>query len=77
MKVNKNLSEKYPFIVKWGQMMGSFPYYINNQLELAEETRAPENATFYDEGNNVWNTTDGITNESTKIQLGIDTVVSN
>lgn len=36
----------YPFIRLWGQLMGSFSYYIQDQLERARQTNAPRTATF-------------------------------
>lgn len=36
----------YPYIRVEGIIMGSLPYYINQQIERAKETNAPENAVY-------------------------------
>ena len=72
-----NLREKYPYIVKWGQMMGSYDYYIDNQCSKADSENAPGNAiyrrndNFGEISNPGWETTDHITNEGTRLQLGL------
>lgn len=70
-KPKVNLSAKYPWIQKWGQWMGSYQYYIDQQLELAEETNAPLNATSYNEETKHWTTTDDIKQASMRFNLGL------
>jgi len=50
------LKKKYPYVYAWGKLMGSYNYYIENQMELAEKENAPKNATFRKD-NGGWNTT--------------------
>jgi hypothetical protein len=40
------MQTKYPYIRAWGAMMGSFPHYIDSQIERATRNNAPWNATF-------------------------------
>lgn len=40
----EELREAYPFIQAWGEYMGSFPYYIEDQLYLAHHDDAPADA---------------------------------
>lgn len=58
----------YIYIRAWGQMMGSFPYYIENQVSLARHAGAPENA-IYQNMVGEWVTYDEITNEDAKAQV--------
>lgn len=60
----KKLTQKFPAIVAWGYMMRSFPYYIENQCEEANEDNAPRLAIYKREG--IWITLDNVTNPSTK-----------
>jgi hypothetical protein len=48
----------YPEIRKWGKKMGSFPYYIEQQVRQARKDKAPQNATYKSDGK--WATTDDI-----------------
>lgn len=66
--MDKNLAEKYPYIVWWGKSLGSFDYYIEAQLKLAEQTNAPVTAT-YRQQDGTWATIEGITNPNTRDQL--------
>lgn len=45
---------KYPYIVAWGQKLGSFGYYIEQQVSLAESTDAPQDACFYNAETDTW-----------------------
>jgi hypothetical protein len=66
----QELRSKYPYIVRWGRMMGSYDYYIDNQCAQAEEDKAPTNAIY--KRSDGWRTTDGITNEQTRHTLGLE-----
>lgn len=37
---------KYPYIYAWGKNLGSFNYYIQEQINLAEKENAPERAIY-------------------------------
>jgi hypothetical protein len=63
-----NIFVSYPFIRLWGKEMGSFPYYINDQIARATEDRAPYNA-IYRRDDGVWRTVDDI--EGTDRQLAM------
>jgi Zn finger protein HypA/HybF involved in hydrogenase expression len=61
------LRQRFPYIVKWEARMGSFDYYVNDQLLCAATDSAPENAIFKNsefsrERPGEWSTTDDITN---------------
>ncbi len=52
-----SLFEIYPCIVKWGRQLGSYDDYIKQQLELAEQDKAPRNA-IYRQDDGTWATAD-------------------
>lgn len=43
---SKELWKKYRYIVAWGIYTGSYDYYIDEQVRLAEREGAPVNAIF-------------------------------
>lgn len=51
--------KKYPYVYAWGRLMGSFHYYIEQQLEAAVKDKAPENA-IYKKDDGTWATTEGL-----------------
>jgi hypothetical protein len=57
--------EDYPYIRKWGRFMGSFVYYIEDQIRQAREDKAPEDA-IYREDNGHWHRASEIKNEDTR-----------
>ena len=64
-------SGAYPYIRAWGQLMGSDPSYILQQIALARAERAPANAVYRTiEG--PWATTGDITRPDTRRDLGLD-----
>jgi len=50
----------YPYIRAWGYMQGSHQSYIDDQVQLARGTKAPQNATYWDVVAKRWNTVDDI-----------------
>ncbi|GAH43340.1 unnamed protein product [marine sediment metagenome] len=48
----------YNYIRAWESFLGSYPYYINQQIELARQDEAPDNAIFKALG--YWQTFDDI-----------------
>jgi hypothetical protein len=48
----------YPYIRAWGWMMGSLPYYIDEQVKLARQDKAPQTATYRNDDGS-WNTIEG------------------
>lgn len=48
--------ERYPWVVKWCRMKGSYSSYIENQCAQAIEDNAPEDAIFKDFDSGKWNT---------------------
>lgn len=40
------LFKKYPYIVAWGQLLGSYGYYIEKQCRTAEKDNAPSDSIF-------------------------------
>lgn len=63
------LRRQFPFIAKWGQIMGSYDYYIDNQCRLAKEDNAPANAIYERDGK--WRTTDDVTSPDMRYKLGL------
>lgn len=61
----------YPFIRLWGREMGSYAYYINDQVDLARKENAPENVISRDH-DGTWKTTDDILSDNTRKRLGLD-----
>lgn len=55
----------FPYIRAWGHMMGSFQYYIDEQLRKAREDGAPETAIYRNDDGS-WCTWEGIKSEHTK-----------
>ncbi len=51
---------KYPFIRIWGQQRGSYPYYIDKQIEQARADNAPWNAIYRKEPEGIWVTVDDL-----------------
>jgi hypothetical protein len=67
---------KYPWIVKYGRMLGSYDYYIDNQVERAEATNAPVNAIHEQtavggERTGKWATIDDVINPDARDRLGL------
>jgi hypothetical protein len=56
---------KYKHLMAWCQMMGSYQYYIDAQIEEATRDNAPEDAIFKD-GKGVWHQYANVTNVSTR-----------
>lgn len=42
----KDTGTDYPAIRAWGRNMGSYGYYIDNELALARSTKAPQDAIY-------------------------------
>lgn len=65
----------YPYVVKWGNMMGSSPEYIKGQVALAWVDNAPKNAVYktseYDYRGERWITLDEVTNAEAFIKMGL------
>lgn len=61
---------EYPWIVAWGRMLGSYPYYIDQQVAQARHDGAP-NTAIYKDSTGTWQTTDDITSELTRHRLGL------
>lgn len=63
---------KYSYIRAWGRHMGSRGYYIDTQVERANETNAPDRATYEKYANDgsgrtgEWSTVDDILNPMLK-----------
>jgi hypothetical protein len=58
----------YICIRAWGAHMGSFPYYIRDQITIAHEDKAPGNA-IYKRDDGTWATIDDITDKSLRDQI--------
>lgn len=66
--INQKLAARYPWIVKYHNLLGSFAYYINDQLEVAEAANAPQNTTSVRQEDGAYKitTTDSIKNLDTR-----------
>jgi hypothetical protein len=61
---------EYEWIRKWGRMLGSYQYYIDDQIALARREQAPANAVHKNQDGR-WVTTDEITNVEARFALGL------
>lgn len=67
--MSESLRKKYRHIVAWGSMMGSYAYYVNDQVARAEADGAPENAVFYSTDEDRWKTYDEVKSLSTRERI--------
>ena len=59
----------YPYIRMWGISLGSFEYYIENQVLSAKNEDAPSKAVFKDSASGTWITIDEVTNADLKHRI--------
>ena len=59
----------YEWIRKWGRFLGSYKYYIDDEVARARADHAPQNAIYKHDGK--WYTTDSIISQTTRIALGL------
>ena len=59
---------KYKYIWAWGKLLGSYPYYMENEAEKAEREKAPETA-IYRKDDGTWATFEDIKSDVTKRSL--------
>jgi hypothetical protein len=62
--------KQYPYIVKWGELMASYPYYIIDQVRAARSDAAPTNAVSRNQ-DGTWFTTDEVRNPASRKFLGL------
>lgn len=55
----------YAYIRAWGELLGSFPYYIEGEIEKARRDRAPQTA-IYRRQDGSWATFEEIRSEGTR-----------
>ncbi len=58
----------YPYIRAWGMMLGSFPSFIECEVEEAERTHAPQTAIYQDQDGN-WMTFEDIQLSDTRKRI--------
>jgi predicted DNA-binding transcriptional regulator YafY len=56
---------RHPYIYAWCRMQGSFQYWIEDQLAIAERDQAPADAIYKSTTDGKWHTTRDIKNEET------------
>src|SRR6266536_6510136 len=61
----------FPFIRRWGQLMGSHDRYVTERIKLAQLEQAPQDA-LYRHDNGTWATTDDITSANIRRHLGLE-----
>ncbi len=64
----KQLAAKYPLIVAHCKMMGSYDYYVHEQLITAEDVDAPRNTVYFEDGDSPVSSSD----YTTKIDVLVD-----
>lgn len=62
--------DDYPWVRIYGRAMGSFPYYIDAQVEQARADKAPQNATRRND-DGTWSTTEDIVNPTMRADMGL------
>ncbi len=65
-----DLAKRFPFIVRWHRESGSYDYYIDNLLAMAEKENAPGNSIY--KGDEGWQTTDHICNLEIRKRWGLE-----
>lgn len=61
----------YNYIIAWNRMMGSYEYYIKQQIEKATKENAPEDVCYYNDFEQRWVTYKEL---SEKLQMKLDAV---
>lgn len=61
----------YEYIRAWGRMMGSYSYYITEQVERAKNDNAPSNSVYFGYSENRWITFDEIHEDTKRTIQGI------
>jgi len=61
------INEDYPYIIAWGKVMGSFPSYVQMQVDSARASEAPKDAIY--RRANKWFTLDDVKQEQMKTRL--------
>lgn len=61
----------YPYIRAWGKLMGSYRYFIEDEIDRARSEGAPLNATSRGH-DGTWSTTDDIVSDDTRKQMGLE-----
>jgi hypothetical protein len=56
---------RYRHLRAWCQMMGSYPYYVKQELDHARQTNAPDDAIYWREDSG-WRTFADVTNANTR-----------
>lgn len=59
------MASDYRYIRAWGKLLGSYPYYIESQIEQARADKAPDTA-IYRRDDGTWQTFENIADETTK-----------
>lgn len=59
-----NGEKSYPSIRAWGAYMGSFDYYIQNEIANAKRVKAPEDAIYERDGK--WIRLSDVTSDTTR-----------
>lgn len=59
---------EYKYIWAWGRLLGSYPYYMENEAEKAKRENAPETA-IYRKDDGTWATFEDIKSDETKRSL--------
>lgn len=57
---------KYPYVRAWGLMLGSSPFYIEHEIEMAGIDGAPPTAIFRRHNEDHWTTFEEVTSQETR-----------
>ena len=61
--------KNYPLVRAWCAMSGSFDYYTSEQIRLAEQDRAPQDAIYRDVTTGNWRRFQDIKYDETKLMV--------
>lgn len=61
--------KQYKYIRAWGRYMGSYQYYIDEQVYKAQQDGAPENAIYLSGTTGEWVTFDEVTSDHAKSSI--------
>jgi hypothetical protein len=68
-----HIANDYPYIRSWGRIMGSFRYFVEDEIDRARVDGAPQNA-IHRKDDGTWATTDDVRSDETRRRLGLDPV---
>lgn len=63
------MKKPYHYVRAWGSLIGSREYFIQDEIDRANATNAPDNAIFYSLTTKSWRTVSDVSDSDLKLQL--------